>query len=182
MDERRPGIRPRPSLWRRLDAAARRAFPAALAGLALLFLAAPFGLPAQAELQPEILLASTFFWSLYRPQAMPPPVVFLLGLVSDLLSGMPVGVSVIILLLVQGFVFRWRRFLTRQGFAVVWLVFAALAIGSAVLDWALVSALRTTLFPFAPVVIEACLGIGFYPGLALLFIRAHRGPAAPELA
>jgi hypothetical protein len=36
MDERTPGIRPRPSLWRRLDGTARRVFPTASTLLLLL--------------------------------------------------------------------------------------------------------------------------------------------------
>jgi len=40
---------------------------------------------------------------------MPPPLVFLLGLLVDLLGYAPVGVDVVILLLVHGIALRWRR-------------------------------------------------------------------------
>ena len=47
---------------------------------------------------------------------MPPPAVFLLGLLFDLLGCLPVGDGVLTLLLVHGLCVRWGRFLVRQGF------------------------------------------------------------------
>ena len=123
--DRLPGIRPRRALGRRLDIAARWAFPACTTVLLLLAAAAPFGLPGQAELRPAVALGCVFFWSLFRPAAMPPPVVFLIGLLADLLGYAPPGVGVLTLLLVHGLALRWRRLLTRQGFLMVWLAFVA---------------------------------------------------------
>ena len=72
MSDRLPGIRPRPTLWRRLDATSRAAFPVGCTCLLVLALSAPLALPAQAQLQPASALACVFFWSLYRPGSMPP--------------------------------------------------------------------------------------------------------------
>ena len=46
---------------------------------------------------------------------MPPPVVFVLGLLLDLLGYLPLGVGVLMLLVVHGLALRWRRFLVRAG-------------------------------------------------------------------
>jgi rod shape-determining protein MreD len=114
--DRLPGIRPRPSIWRQLDATARLCFPLASTMLLLLLLAAPLGLPGQAAMQQAVALACVFFWSLFRPGSMSPPMVFLLGLLVDLLGLAPPGVAVLVLLFAHGLSLRWRRFLTRQGF------------------------------------------------------------------
>lgn len=180
--DKAPGIRPRPTLRRRLDAAARAGFPGASTALLLLVLAAPLGLPAQAELQPAAVLGSVFFWSLFRPASMPPPLVFVLGLLADLLGDAPIGVMVLILLIVHGLALRWRRVFARQGFLVVWLAFIVVAVGAAALDWALGSMLAFTLLPPAPVIFQAAIAAGIYPVLAVLLIAAHRGIAAPEQA
>ena len=140
-EDRLPGIRPRPSLGRRLDMAARRAFPATTTALLLLAAAAPFGIADQAELHAALALGCVFFWSLFRPASMPPPVVFLIGLLADLLGYVPPGVGVLTLLLVHGLALRWRRVLTRQGFVLVWLAFAGVGAGAAALNWALTSLL-----------------------------------------
>ncbi len=180
--DRLPGIRPRESLGRRLDMAARWAFPASTTALLLLATAAPLGLPGQAEAQAAVALAAVYFWSLFRPAAMPPAVVFLIGLLADLLGYAPPGVGVLSLLLAHGFALRWRRLLVRQGFLLVWLAFTGLAIGVATLQWALTSGLTLRLLPPAPAVFQALVAIGLYPALATLLTRAHQSLAAPERA
>ncbi len=180
--DKTPGIRPRPSLWRRLDAIGRAAFPASITALLLLGSSAPFGLPGQAQWQPSLALACVFFWSLYRPASMPPAAVFLLGLLADLLGLSPVGASVLVLLIVHGCAVTWRRGLVRQGFLVVWLAFVAVAAAAAALQWALVCALTFRLFAPAPALFQFALSAGLYPVLAMVFIQAHRGLADPGQA
>jgi rod shape-determining protein MreD len=182
MPGRLPGIRPRPSLWRRLDWLARQSFAGASTVLLLLLVAAPLGLPGQAELLVAIALACVFFWSLFRPACMGPPLVFLVGLVADLLGYAPLGVNVVTLLIAHGLALRWRRFLTRQGFFLVWLVFILVAAGAAVLQWALTCGLMLRLLPPTPVLFQAGLAAGLYPLLAVLLTQLHQSLAEPEEA
>lgn len=182
MTERLPGIRPRPSLARRLDMAARRAFPASTTAVLLLVSAAPLGMPGQAELQQGMALGCVFFWSLSRPASMPPVVVFCLGLLVDLLSFAPVGVGVLTLLAAHGVAAGWRRVLVRQGFLVVWLCFVAAATAVAAAGWALTSLLTFRLLPLLPAGFQAAVSAGLYPALAMLLARAHQTLAEPEHA
>ncbi len=175
MDDRLPGIRPRQSLGRRLDMAARASLPTASTALLLMLTAAPFGLPGQAELQACVAMSCVFFWSLFRPASMPPPMVFLLGLLTDLLGFAPPGVGVLSLLLLHGLALRWGRFLVRQGFMVVWLSFSAFACGVAAMQWALTSVLVFHLLPPGPGLFQAVLAAGLYPGLAVVLTWVHRG-------
>jgi len=165
-----------------LDAASRQAFPASCAALLLLLLAAPLGLPGQAQLQVASVLACVFFWSVFRPDSMSPPVVFLLGLLADLLGLEPLGATVLTLLAVHGIALRLRRFLVAQGFLLVWLVFVAVAAGAAALEWLLTTLLTFRVLPLAPALFQFGLTAGLYPILAIAFIAAHRGLAAPERA
>lgn len=181
MTQRLPGIRPRPTLWRKMDATSRAALPASCTALLLLVLAAPLGLPGQAQLQPAAAMACVFFWSLFRPSSMSPPIVFLLGLLADLLGLAPPGISILVLLVVHGLAVRWRV-LASQGFLVVWLAFVAVAAGGAALGWLLTSLLTFRLLPLPPAVFQFGLTADLYPMLAFLFTIAHRGPADPESA
>ena len=70
------------------------------------------------------------------------------------------------LLVVHGLAFRWRRFLARQSFLVVWLVFCAFAAGAAALGWMLHGLLAWRLPPAAPGLHQALLAAGLYPILA----------------
>ncbi len=180
--DKTPGLRPRPTLWHMLDVASRYAFPGVRTGAVLLLLSTPLGLPGQAQMQPAWALCSVFFWSLFRPASLPAGVVFILGLLLDLLAQGPIGIGVLILLLVHGAALRFRRVLVRQGFALVWLSFVGFAACAAFLEWVLVSLLTWRGLSPWPGAFEFGMAVGFYPLLATLLTKAHRGIAAPERA
>ena len=177
-----PGIRPRPSLWRRLDSLARAAFPVVCTVLLLLLCNAPFGIPDQTTLAPAVAVVSVFFWTLFRPAAMPALAVFGIGLLLDLLGWLPLGAGVLTLLTVHAVCLRLRRGLARQGFLIIWAMFATIAAGAAALTWLLVGLLELRLLPMAPALFQALLTTSLYPALAIPFALAHRELAAPEQA
>jgi len=148
----------------------------------MLLTEAPFGIVDQAWLLPAVALASVWFWSLYRPAAMAPPVVFAIGLLLDLLDWLPVGTGVLTLLITHGIALRWRRFLGAHGFALGWLAFAIVAAGAAGFDWVATAVLTWQLVPPYAMLFQAALTAGLYPALAILFARAHRSIANPERA
>ncbi len=180
--ERVPGIRPVFTLWRHLDAVARRAFPTVTTVLVLLVLAFPLPLPAAPELRQGFALASVFFWTVYRPNSMPPSICFGLGMLADLLGPEPPGLSAIVLLAVHGIAMRQRIRLTRRGFLAVWLAFAGVALVASVVQWVLTAALDFRLLPGLPALLTATLAIGLYPFLSVLLAEAHHSVAAPEQA
>jgi len=181
-DEQVPGIRPRPSLGRRLDIVARHSFPATSTVLLMLTCGVPFGIADQAVLLPAVTLAAVYFWSMFRPASLPPPIVFLLGVLFDLLGYLPIGTGVLTLLLVHGLAGTWRRRLTQQGFVVVWLAFVGIGAGASGLIWTFTSLLSLRLMPIAPALFQATLTGAIYPALAVLLIQAHRTIADPERA
>jgi rod shape-determining protein MreD len=142
----------------------------------------PLGLPGQAQLLPALALGQVVFWSVFRPVAMTAPVVFAIGLFTDLAGLAPPGVTVFTLLLAHAVALRLRRVLSRQRFATMWLAFAGFAAAAALLDWALYSALALRPMPAGPAVFQCGLAVALYPALAALLTRAHRGPADPERA
>ncbi|HEY1934843.1 MAG TPA: rod shape-determining protein MreD [Acetobacteraceae bacterium] len=181
-DEQRPGVRPRRTLGRRLDIAARYAFPTTCTMLLMLLTRAPLGLSGQAVLLPAVALSSVWFWSVFRPTGMPPPAVFLIGVLYDLLGWQPIGTGVLVLLLLHGAALRARRPLATGGFLLIWLGFAAAATAAAALEWALTCLLTWRLLPPAPAIFQAVLSASIYPALAIVFARAHRSVANPERA
>jgi len=180
--DRKPGIRPRLTMGRRLDIAWRNAFPVTISLALMLLSLARFGIPGQAALLPAVAMTCVWFWSLYRPAAMSPPVVLLLGVLLDLLGVLPLGVGVLTMLTVHGIALRLRRFLSRHGFALDWLVFSGVACGIAAMNWALVAALTLSLPLAGPVLFHAGLAVAMYPAVAVPLVLAHRGFADPGLA
>ncbi len=180
--ERHPGIRPRPTVGRRLDAAARRSLPVGFSLGLVLLLCAPLDLPEQQALLPGATMGSVFFWSVFRPASMPAPMVFALGLLYDLLSFSPPGIAILTLLIVHTIGLGWRHGLARQGFLLVWLVFVLVAGAAILVDWALICGFSFRLLPVQPVLLELALAAGLYPLLSALFTWAHRGIADPSRA
>jgi rod shape-determining protein MreD len=182
LTDRVPGVRARLTIGRRLDIAWRYAFPVTTSLLLMMVSLAPFGLWGQAALLPTVALTCVWFWSLYRPAAMAPPMVFMIGILLDLLGFLPLGVGGVTMLTTHGIAQRLRRFLSRQGFTVVWLIFTAVACGIAVMNWVLVSALTFSLVPAGPVLFQAGLAAAMYPAVAIPLTLAHRSFADPDLA
>lgn len=162
---------PSPGLIRRIEGLARALLPPLLAGLTLVAAAGPTGMPA---LVPAVALPQVFFWSIFRPGAMSPPAVFAIGLLLDLLSLAPLGTGVFTLLVAHGLAVAWRRFLARQGFLSVWLVYGGFALGAAALGWLLIAILSFSLPPPGPMLTEAALSVGLYPLFAFVLGRLHQ--------
>ncbi len=172
--DRRPGVRPRPTLGRRLDITARVGFPTCITILLMLLTEAPLGIGDQPALLPAVTLCCVWFWSLVQPDHLPPPVVFLVGLLLDLLGYMPVGVGVLTLLCVNGVALKLRRALAPRGFAWIWLVFVPVAAGASLLIWLLVMLLTFRLLSPDPAAFQAVLTIAIYPVLAVPLAAAQR--------
>jgi rod shape-determining protein MreD len=173
--------RPEPpmGLLRRLDAAARAGFPGLFTAFLIILAAVPVGIPGMIG---AVALPCIFFWTIFRPAAMPAPVVFALGLLMDLLSFAALGTGVLTLLIVHGVTLRLRDFLVRQSFLASWLMFAAFAAGAAALGWALQALLGWILPPLAPGLHQLGIAIGLYPALAWVLARLHTAMRRAETA
>ena len=161
-----------PGLLARLDALARTAAPGLAAAGAMVVASTPVGWPS---LVPAVGLAAVFFWSLYRPGAMPPAVAFGLGLLQDLLGFAPLGSGVLVLLLAHAGALRVRPVLAGRSFVLVWLGFAGLAGPAVGLGYGLQAVLGWQVPPTAPALAQLGLTVGLYPLLAWLMLLAHRG-------
>ncbi len=182
LSDRMPGVRPHLTMGRRLDIAWRHAFPMVTSVMLMMLSLAPFGLWGQAALLPTVALTCVWFWSLFRPEAMAPPVVFVIGLLLDLIGFLPLGVGAVTMLTTHGIAHRLRRLLSRQGFTVVWVIFIAVACGIAAMNWALVSLLTFSVVAPGPVLFQAGLAAAMYPAVAIPLTLAHRSFADPDLA
>jgi len=172
--DRRPGVRPRLTFGRRLDIAARVSFPTCMTVLLMLLIEAPVGVSGQQALLPATAICGVWFWSLMQPDCLPPPVVFLIGLLLDLLGYLPPGVGVLTLLCVHGVALTLRRMLAQRGFVWIWCVFALVAAGASLLIWLLVMLLTLRLFSPSPALFGASLTIAIYPLLAVPLTAARR--------
>ncbi len=159
------------SVWLRLDTLARQLSPFALSLLLLVLHVVPLGVPGLPQVAPLLPLMAVYHWAIYRPDLMPPAAVFVIGLLQDALTGVPVGINAAVLLLVYGGVTAQRRFFVGKSFAVIWMSFAMVAAVAALASWLLAALYHVTLLDARPVLVQFLLTAAVYPALAWALVR-----------
>src|SRR4051794_13019747 len=94
----------------RVPTGTARLLPAATMILAAVIAVIPLRVPGYAALTPAFTLMAAYHWTIYRPDLLPPSVLFGVGLAEDLLTGGPVGVTAMLLLLTRASVLNYRRY------------------------------------------------------------------------
>lgn len=143
--------------------------------LCLLFLnLVSFSFPSMGEVRPLFFLMAVFYWAVYRPTLIPPALVFVLGLVMDILSGFPIGLNALILLAAQWLVRSQRLFLMGQSFLMLWAGFMVTAFLVVFIQWLSFAVISRAFSPLWPVLMEMGLSILVFPLISLLFVFVHR--------
>ena len=162
------------ALLQRLDAALREATPALLTLILIGLGVVPLRLPEFAVIVPSFALMSVYFWTLYRADLMPAPVVFGLGVFQDVVSGGPLGVGAFVLLATHGAVLTQRRVLMRRPFAIGWFGFVGVALGAFTLNWLIMTVLSLTLFDPLAAGMQYVMTVALYPVVACAMVALQR--------
>ena len=123
---------------------------------------------------PLLALAPIYFWSVLRPDLMPPMAVLLLGLTEDLLSGGPAGIWAAGFLAAYAFAHGQREMLASLIGAGAVLGFAAATFLAGATAYLLASLVYWRPAPFGALLLESAVTILFYPAIVLLLERMHR--------
>ncbi|MFB0952511.1 MAG: rod shape-determining protein MreD [Rhodospirillales bacterium] len=159
------------SFWQRVDRFARDLTPFALTFMLIVINAIPFHIPSFAQVTPLLPLIGIYFWAVYRPDLMPAATVFLIGILHDFVSGLPVGVSAFIFLVVLGATLAQRSFFFGKSFVIVWFGFMMVAGGALALEWFLLSIFAGDLVQARSAIYQFGLTAAIFPFLAWLFTR-----------
>jgi rod shape-determining protein MreD len=164
----------------RVSNGAGRLLPAATMAIAALISVMPVRAPGYAALTPAFTLMAAYHWTIYRPDLLPPWVLFGIGLAEDLLTGGPVGVSALLLLLTHAAVLNNRRYFVNRGFTFVWAGFTVLAGAGMLLLWTVHCALDLTILDFRSTLFRTVLTIASFPVASFLVGRAQRALIGPR--
>jgi rod shape-determining protein MreD len=162
-------------LLHRIDAAARQSVPFALALVLVLVSALPAILPVFREAAPAWVLIAVFHWSVYRPDLMPVQAAFVIGLLQDLLLGLPPGVSALIYVILRGCSGIIARHATGRSFLKLWLLFAAVATAAAVVRHLIMIVWHEQLIDPTPAMVELMLTVAAYPVAGWALTRLQKG-------
>jgi rod shape-determining protein MreD len=160
--------------WQRMDHLARQLTPSILTLALVILNAVPLHLPGLARIAPLLPLMAIYHWAIFRPRLLPAWVVFLIGVLQDVLSGTPIGVNALVFLAVYGAVLSQKKFFTGKSFAILWLGFALIAAGAMAISWAAVSVLSVALVEPRTVIFQYALTLGLFPAVAWLLLHWQR--------
>jgi rod shape-determining protein MreD len=159
---------------RRREWSAVRFIPT-LATLVLAMLSVlPLRFPNYAAVAPLLVLAGIFYWTIYRPDLLPPTAVFLCGFVLDLLTGGPLGVSPLVFLLARVVVLPQRRFFVDRLFPFIWGGFTLLAAGAIAFLWVLGSMFTGFMLDMRAASLQWVLTVACFPAVGYLLMRVQR--------
>lgn len=122
---------------------------------------------------PNLGLLGVLVWASFQPGLMPAWVAFLLGVASDLLFGLPLGVEAILLPAVVVFVRLVERRFAAHRYAADWLFAVLIVGGAAVVEWQLL-AFAGVRGPLTPLLIQAGTTALAYPAIVALCAGIQR--------
>ncbi len=158
----------------RLAQIARNGTPGLLTLFLVFFSLAPFNFPGSALMMPPLALMAVFHWGIYRPDLLPGPLVFVLGLLQDVLSGGPLGMWAAVFLVVHAVMAAQRRFFLGKKFVVEWLGFALVVPVVFLATWLMGSAYVGAFADPGLILIQALLTVAFYPVMSWLMSVVRR--------
>ncbi|MEL6677993.1 MAG: rod shape-determining protein MreD [Pseudomonadota bacterium] len=126
---------------------------------------------------PDLLFCLLAYWVLRRPEGASLPLVFVLGLVADLMLGRPVGLATFLLVVMTeilrgqaqalrdvSFVFEWMLFAVLTALMLLgqmlllWITFSEVPSGSLIVQYGLFTVLS---YPLVAVLLGTLLGIRY---------------------
>ena len=116
-----------------LDRAARAAVPGASIAVLLLISLVPW---IGDRAAPALAVAAVHYWAGRRPDLVPAPFVFAIGLTHDSVADAPFGLMARVYLFVLGAARSQRFLVVGQPFAAGWAVFAVVALAASAIAWA----------------------------------------------
>lgn len=162
-------------MWQRMDGAARNAAPALMTVMLVLIGVTPLYLPAYGAVAPVLPLIAIYYWGVHRPDLLPFSLTFGIGLLQDVVTAAPLGLSALVFLLVRGILIGPRRFLVGRSFPVLWWGFNIVAVIATAIEWVVFAVYATEPVPFRPVAFRALTTMALFPAVAWIAIQVHRG-------
>lgn len=153
---------------------ARMALPGLGTLMFFLLSLAPIGLAGMGDFPPDIILISIYYWTIFRPSAIPFWAVFLFGLLRDALFGIALGMSSLIFIFFRLLVLSQQRYLVKETFWAMWVGFGLVIVPVLFAQWALASAYQKSLISGEASLMQWCFTFGLYPLLHVAFNALYR--------
>jgi rod shape-determining protein MreD len=148
--------------------------PAVLAVLFLLLHAIPQRQLLFSDVVPSFTCMTIYYWCLFRPSLMPYWFLFLLGLLQDILLGLPLGASPLVFILFRISVISLQRLFGKETFWGIWVWFSILTAFASLGVFSIMGLIQHEWIPLNSAVIQWVLTVACYPLVHGLFTRIYK--------
>jgi len=159
------------AVWQKLDHLARSITPFFLSLILVVFTVVPTHIPEYRQITPIFVLVSIYHWAIYRPNLLPPLLVFSLGMLQDVLLGTPIGLYVLVFLTAYGVLLSQRRFFIGKPFILYWLGFATISALTSIESYILASAWNVMILEFDVLVFQYLILLGLFPVIGWFLLK-----------
>lgn len=130
----------------------------------------PWGAPAPVQFAlPLLTMAVIFYWAVKRRHQLPSPVVFLIGLFTDLATAGPLGYWALNFLIAVAIAsYCTDRIDSRRGLAATIVMFALAVVAVSIIGWLLSSLFQMRAVPAQSLVQGALTAVMAYPVIAYI--------------
>ncbi len=161
-------------VWGYLDRGLRSFTPFVLTLSLVLMSVMPIPVPGIGPIAPALTLMAVYYWTVHRPDLLPIAATFVVGVVQDTLSGAPLGMTSLVLLMAQGVVMAQRRFFSGKTFMVEWWGFLVIAPAAIMATYLLATIYSGAILSARPFGFQLMLTIALYPCIAWILARAQQ--------
>jgi len=150
--------------------------PALSVLFAVIATAVPWGLPADATfILPLVVVMMVFCWRALPGVTLSPMVAMLLGLLTDIMSGGPLGFWALFALIGSSAGAYARTLGAGREMAPLWLIWTVLAPGLTLFGWLLASAFFLRWVDWWPIAVGAVASVALFPVVLKGLLWIERG-------
>lgn len=120
------------------------------------------------NIRPAVGMVCVYYWMIHRPDIFNLVSVYILGLVEDIVSSVPMGTNIFSLLFLYILLSNLSRFFYGKSFVITWYGFAILSFLTFFGKWLLVSIYYGEFLPELMVFFSYLVTIAAYPVLSLM--------------
>ncbi len=141
-----------------------RLVPLTSSVFAVILSVVPLQVPGLAVAMPAFALMAVYYWTVYRPDLMPPSAIFVIGIMLDVLDGTPyIGLSSLTFLILRSLILVFRGRAANQEFALIWAGFFAAAAVAIGLQWLAICLLSMTPLAPRPFMFQVLVTVAVFP-------------------
>lgn len=148
--------------------------PFTLTSLLALISTIPLRMPHDLSVVPDLSLMAVFYWTVYRPDLLPLTAVFAIGLMQDLVTGGPIGVTPLILVGTYGILLNQRRVFLGKPFMLTWWGFMMVASASSLVSFLVACIGVGAIVPLQQAVLQYLSTLLLFPLVVWLLVGTHR--------